>query len=132
MECAVCYTSYDAEINKPHTPIVMDCGHTVCKTCFHRLIKGKYNMCPFACEQAIGKTLRVNYSLMNLADVSHSTVHDASVEPATTGTIEPPADINSQEVKYCKLERTRRGCRFGAHCRFEHMHEPSAASFSRW
>lgn len=111
MECSVCFDTYDIEVNKPHTPIVMDCGHTVCKSCFQSLTRGELDKCPFACNQLIGKKLRVNYTLMGL------------IETITKNDRSKPVDET-----LCKYENTPSGCRFGSNCRFQHTNPPASYS----
>ena len=111
MECSVCFDNYDIEVNKPHTPIVMDCGHTVCKSCFQSLARGELDKCPFACNQLIGKKLRVNYTLMGLIETI--TKNDGSKPVNET---------------LCKYENTPSGCHFGSKCRFQHTNPPASYS----
>ena len=81
MECSVCYSSYDAEINKPHTPIMMNCGHTLCKSCFETIIRRDTQNCPFSCPQPMGRELRANYSLMSLVENSNNPSHNEAAVP---------------------------------------------------
>lgn len=58
MECKICFQEYDQ--NK-YTPMILNCGHTVCIDCTYRLTNNK---CPF-CKNIINNTSK-NYSLIDI------------------------------------------------------------------
>jgi len=43
-ECSICSEAYDTKIR---VPIVLWCGHTLCKECLDKLLVNKNIECPF-------------------------------------------------------------------------------------
>lgn len=44
-ECQICFDQYSE--NETHTPIILECGHTLCYSCVLRIIMDKKPQCPF-------------------------------------------------------------------------------------
>ncbi|OMJ84811.1 hypothetical protein SteCoe_13998 [Stentor coeruleus] len=64
MECSVCFEMYNSSTKQP---IVLECGHTLCKECIQDIMK-KMKECPMD-RESITKPLnqlKINYSLLEI------------------------------------------------------------------
>lgn len=64
LECGICLETFDANAKKP---VVLPCGHTVCKQCVSQISKNKNTLgCPFCKKQHVVKVedLPVNYQVL--------------------------------------------------------------------
>ena len=46
IQCGLCFE----EFSKIHVPMVIQCGHTICKLCLEKLKQNKNTCCPFCKE----------------------------------------------------------------------------------
>lgn len=71
MSCRCCYESFSPECNTTeiYTPMVLPCGHSICKNCLYSLAKKACPVCrsPF---QSCPSKFPCNYALMEQLSIS--------------------------------------------------------------
>ncbi|CAG9327713.1 unnamed protein product [Blepharisma stoltei] len=71
MECEICLEEFNLQAN---LPMVITCGHTLCRLCLRLIFNTENIICPF-CREDIEKPLyeiKPNYSLLSLIDKPNS------------------------------------------------------------
>jgi hypothetical protein len=90
MECGVCLETYDSAQKQP---VVLDCGHTICKECITDILD-MGSTCPFDRKQ-IAKglaDLSINYSLMEMIEKFNEVLKISQKE-------QPAESVSNEEVK---------------------------------
>ena len=115
MECKVCMELFNRE---QFLPIILSCGHTLCKSCIKRILSAPNSICPFDREKInSNKNLSINYNLLEFIDEPKALPQSISKasnqsEPHCTqnhslSLISNISDINLPESQsncaYCKL-----------------------------
>lgn len=90
MECEVCTENFDSVEKKP---VVLECGHTICKECIEGIIRTN-PYCPFD-RKRIVKTLSdlsINYSLIEMIEKFNQVLRISQRE-------QPAESVSVEEVK---------------------------------
>ncbi len=79
-QCSICFENYENNIAKAHKrPIVLDCGHTICKSCFFGIYFLQDMRCPL-CRKFSNKNFliknRINYNLIEIVNKSFILIFD--------------------------------------------------------
>ena len=63
MECGICLHPFDS-LN--HLPLVVPCGHTICKLCIDDIFRQQHPFCPFDRRELPRSPLITNFSILDL------------------------------------------------------------------
>ena len=82
MECKLCMEHLNQDL---HLPIILSCGHTICKSCLRKITETGKNNCPFD-RTVLGpeEKFRINFFILELLD-----------HPYQSPAITPPLPPNS-------------------------------------
>lgn len=99
MDCAVCLERFD---NDTHKPMVLQCGHTFCISCIHRIYKFRKPECPIdraKITQPLSQ-VRVNYTVQDIISSfsTFSISNSYPVSPEKSPLMQNPTISYAQEL----------------------------------
>lgn len=101
IECPICSELFDFNV---HLPLVLLCGHTLCKACTLKL-KMKNNLeCPFDRKQDIREFTQISHSYHILQLIEHIVKTDHSFKRSLQLSFEYQSDCQSKQLIINKLQ----------------------------